>query len=412
MSFFTLAYLARLEVWGVLVTLLQGGLVVASWHMWARAAQHAAAIVRYRMACLHFAALALLPMLTVAILQWTVAGAGIAPPHGSPVAELPVLMAGYRAALRLALPLAVLWLVGSLAMTLWLARDARRLARLPCEPAPMALVETVQQLARDAIIPDVQVADIATPQVIGAWRPVLRLPRDLELRLPAAERDAALRHELAHVWRRDFGWNLLQRFMLALLWFQPAAWMLYRQLSREREVCCDALAVRHGASATSLARALVHLAENRTGPALGMGIATQGELAARVHHLLGLTRPKASSTRVRLGAVAASALCLIALGAGRLGHLDPSLADLYHASDFGPTVSIDAHDAAGAFALRIRRGRVIGATVGQQPLPRERIRQQGDHVTLLDATEQPILALTVTPQDRIEWTARHEERGQ
>ena len=105
-------------------------------------------------------------------------------------------------------------------------------------------------------------------------------------------------------------------------------------------------------------------------------------------------------------AFALSALCLLALAGGRLGRIDGSMADLYHASVFGPIVSVHASDPAGSFALRIRHGEVLAATVGRQPLSRDRIRQQGDRVTLLDAASQPILALTVTPQDRIEWEAR------
>lgn len=215
-----------------------------------------------------------------------------------------------------------------------------------------------------------------------------------------------LLHELAHVRRADFGWNLLQRVALSLLWFHPAAWTLYRHLAREREACCDALAVRHGASAAELARALVCLAEHRARGGIAMPAATEGELAARIRRLLGIAPQPLPPWRTRALAVCMAACCLAALGAGRLGLADGSLADLCHASAFGPTLAILAHDAAGSFDLRIRRGRVVAASIGTQRLPAERIAQVGDRVALLDPARVPIVVLTVTPQGRIEWSAR------
>ncbi|HEV2623072.1 MAG TPA: M56 family metallopeptidase [Frateuria sp.] len=409
MNFFTAAYLARLGLWGLLALGLQGALVALSWLAWERTAAGATAASRHRLACLHFAALLTLPLLALVILHATVATMGVPPPRGSPVAGLAAQMAGYRTVLWLALALAAAWLAGVAAMLLRLAKDAGHAARLRCGPAPAAWVAAVDRLASArvrALRLRVLVAEVASPQVSGLWRPVLLLPPDFATRLGADERDAVLLHELAHLERGDFGWNLLQRLVLALLWFHPVAWMLYRCVSRERELCCDALAVRHGASAAGLARALVCLAESPARPAAGLPVAAQGNLAERVHGLLGSRRRDMPSLRRRAAAAVLSACCLLALGAARLGQADPALADLCHASAFGSTLWVYAHDGAGSFALQIRHGRVIGASVERQPLPPERIRQQGSRVALLDAERTTILALTVTPQDRIEWTAR------
>lgn len=409
MSLFTAAYLARLGLWGLLATILQGGLVALSWMAWSRASANATAVARHRLACLHLAALVVLPALTVAILHATVADMGVTPLHGSPVAALSAQMPGYRAALWLGLPLMATWLAGVVAMLLRLAADVRQSARLHLQPAPAAWTAAIRRLARERVgtrAPRVRVAAVATPQVLGLWRPMLLVPPDFADRLADDEREAVLLHELVHLQRGDFGWNLLQRLVLALLWFHPAAWMLYRRVARERELCCDALAVRQGASAVGLARALVCLAEPPARPAAGLPVAAQGHLAERVHGLLGPRRHELPLLRWRAAAAALSACCLLALGAGRLGRADPSLADLCHASAFGSTLWVYAHDGAGSFALQIRHGRVIGASVERQTLPPERIRQEGNQVALLDEERTPILALTVTPLDRIEWTAR------
>lgn len=409
MSFFTFAYLVRLGVWGLAAAMVQGGLVVLSWLAWERVMANATAVLRHRVACIHFAALVVLPVLTVVIVCWTVTGMGVPVLPGSPAAELPVLMASYRKAFWLCLSLVMLWFAGASVMMLRLAMDARRAARLHRGSAPEALVEAVHRLARDRMgvkVHDVQMADVTTPQIIGAWRPMLLMPRDLARFLSMAQLEAVLLHELAHVRRGDFGWNLLQRLQLALLWFHPVAWTLYGRVSREREACCDALAVSHGASATGLAQALVCLAETHASPGLGMAISSQGELTTRVHRLLGVNRGGPLPASLRVAAMAISMLCLLTLGAGRLGRIDPSMADVYNASAFGPMILVDAHDDAGSFALGIKQGRVIEASIGNQRLPSDRIVQEDNRVLLMGARQQPIVALTVTPQARIEWEGR------
>lgn len=404
MTWFTFAYLVRLEMWGLAVALVQGVLILASWLAWDRATVRGSASFRHRLACLHFAALAVLPALTVAILHAALLDQGAAASRGVPGLELPPMLFDHDGAIRLSLAVGALWLTGALWIVLRLSSEAARLARLPTDPAPAALVRTVRRLGAGWAVADVRLADVPVPQVFGLLRPVLLVPR--ELRLPAAERDAVLLHELAHVRRGDFGWNLVQRLILAALWFHPAAWVLYGRLSREREACCDALAVRRGASPTGLARALVRLAETNDRSGFAMALSGRSALAGRVHRLLGLNiaaKPPAGS---RAGAMALSALCFVALGAGRMGLADPAVRGLYIASAFGPTLSINARDAAGAFAVRIREGRVIGASVEQQPLPPAAIVQEGERVTLMGDQRQPIVSLTVTPQGRIRWQGR------
>jgi hypothetical protein len=256
-------------------------------------------------------------------------------------------------------------------------------------------------------VPRVREADVAGPLVTGWRRPLLLVPNGLALRLTPAELDAVLLHELAHVRRRDLYWNLLQRFVLAALWLHPAAWALQAGVARERERCCDALAVHHGAAAPALARALVKLAEARgRRPALVLAIADGAGLVERVRALLEPERPDASRRRRVAVALALSALCFAALGAGRAALADPALRDFYTASAFGPTIAIQAHDRAGAFALQVRQGRVLQASVQQRPV---RVMQEGGRVTLTTlagATPTPLLVLTVTPQGRVQWESR------
>ena len=215
-----------------------------------------------------------------------------------------------------------------------------------------------------------------------------------------------LLHELAHVERRDFAVNLLQRVVLVVLWFQPAAWALYHSLSREREACCDQLAVTRGASAPALARALVRLAESRLPRAVAMAAAGGEDLSWRVNLLLA---PETILPRSRswfgtgLGLLA---LACSALGGAKLPSADEAITDLYIASDIGPAVAINARDPAGSFGLQIRQGQVIGATVGNRQVAQANILQRGERVTLLGASKEPVVSFRVTPFGRIEWRAR------
>lgn len=408
MSGFTVAYLARLEIWGLAAALIQGFVLWGSWRVWSRVTADASASLRHRLACAHFAALILLPFATVAVVHWTASSAE--PQRETAAAAAALLEAACRKVLWLAAPASALWLAGAAVMALRLASEARRLGSVRSAWAPAALNSSVRRLALgwiDATALQVRSADVGAPQVSGLWRRVLLVPRDLEARLPSKEGDAVLLHELAHVRRGDFAWNLVQRLMLAGLWFHPAAWALYRVIAREREACCDALAVRHGACARSLARGLVRLAETQAGAGLAMGIAREGDLADRVRRLLG-PRSAAGPAPPRLWAAAGAAplLCLALLGAGRLDLADPTMPGLYLASAFGPTIWIQARDPAGAFALQIRQGRVLAASVQRRRLPRSGIVQDGDRVLLVGDRREPIVALNVSPQGRVRWEPR------
>ena len=411
MSGFTLACLARLGGWGVLAIALQGVLVLLSWHAWQRAVPHAA--LRHRLACMHLAALLVLPVLTLAVAQAALVDAAQAPPQHVPIALQATVSGGVQGAVALVIVAA--WSLGVLAMLLRLAREARALVRLrdASAPAPWRLRAALRRSVRRGLVdvaPVVRVAAVASPQVAGWWRPWLLVPPGLAARLAPAELDAVLLHELAHLRRGDLRWNLLQRLTLALLWFHPVAWRLQAQLARERERCCDALAVRHGASPGALARALVKLAQAAT-PAAGHAVpglvlaVSQGALVERVRALVEPpARPEAAMARRRVVvALALSAACLLALAAGRAAAVDPTLGDLYMASAFGPTLDIQARDAAGPFALRVRQGRVLEASVRDRPVG---VRQEGSRVTLTDAAQAPLLVLTVLPQGRVQWESR------
>jgi hypothetical protein len=72
-----------------------------------------------------------------------------------------------------------------------------------------------------------------------------------------------LAHELAHVRRSDFFWNLLQTLVETLFFFHPAVWWVGKRIRHERELCCDDLALTICPNPVTYATALFRLEEQR-----------------------------------------------------------------------------------------------------------------------------------------------------
>jgi len=95
------------------------------------------------------------------------------------------------------------------------------------------------------------------PFVAGWLRPVVVIPRQFWQGLDAAQRRAVLAHEAAHVRPHDVASRLAAGLLSDVLWFcVPLRWILAR-LDDAGESAADARAVRDGASAVALARAVV-----------------------------------------------------------------------------------------------------------------------------------------------------------
>lgn len=102
---------------------------------------------------------------------------------------------------------------------------------------------------------------ISVPSVIGVLQPTILLPPSLITNLSPHELAAILSHEIAHIRRFDLWVNLAQRLIESLLFFHPAVWWLSRQVSLERENCCDDMVVRTGHRPTDYVGALLRMAE-------------------------------------------------------------------------------------------------------------------------------------------------------
>jgi beta-lactamase regulating signal transducer with metallopeptidase domain/uncharacterized GH25 family protein len=195
--------------------------------------------------------------------------------------------------------LALVWMAGA---GLMLTRGAIQIAgaerlRRSSRPLEDSRVARLVDEARNAlhIARQVRVAvtdRLTSPAVTGVLVPTLILPLSLLTTLTPDQIRFILLHELAHIRRADYLANLFQLFAEALLFFNPAVWWISHQVRREREACCDALAIELCDAPVDYAQTLVRVAETvlhpppAAAPAFGDRGRNSSSLHDRVQRLL------------------------------------------------------------------------------------------------------------------------------
>jgi len=269
---------------------------------------------------------------------------------------------------------ACVWLLG-------LAWNLRRLAA--------SWLEAVRLRARATQLPDatrrfagtvpgnveIRVSgEIRGPLVVGFARPCILLPRGFVEGLPDPTLARILRHEVAHVHRRDMWALLLQALCLSVYWWSPVLRFLGKQLDAVREMACDERAAMHADDPVSYAGALLDGAAVMRIPAdtrgvLGAGILdSRAGLAQRIEGLLNMNpRKHFSGPRAIVGAcglVVLASVSLSLLASPRIDSVATSAETSSRASGDG-AVLIEAVNARRLDVLRtlVRRGLDIDAGV-------------------------------------------------
>src|SRR5215831_13648652 len=104
---------------------------------------------------------------------------------------------------------------------------------------------------------------VEAPLTIGFWKPVILLPVAAVNHLSLQQAEAIILHELNHIRRNDYLLNLLVACADIILFFNPFAWMLANTIRKERENSCDDLVLQFRYDASSYAKALLTLEQNR-----------------------------------------------------------------------------------------------------------------------------------------------------
>ena len=126
---------------------------------------------------------------------------------------------------------------------------------------------------------------LAIPVVLGWIRPTILLPTSLSGLAPSDHAGPILLHELSHVRRGDYPWNVVLRLVQALYWPHPLVWLLGHTIAEIRERICDDVCVHELGDPSSYGETLLAVATgltHRPGPALGIAMARPTRLVRRL----------------------------------------------------------------------------------------------------------------------------------
>jgi beta-lactamase regulating signal transducer with metallopeptidase domain len=190
------------------------------------------------------------------------------------------------------------WFLGVLVLSIrtvggwWLVQRLRRsgLAQVP-ESVRSSLTCLSQRMGIRRQIELRVSGRISGPLAMGVFRSLILLPASTLTALNAEQLEVVLAHELAHIRRADYLWNMLQSMIETLFFFHPAVWWVSNKLRQQRELCCDDVALACCSDPLVYATALLRLEEQRSSR-LHLAMALDGHqagsgLRARIVRILG-----------------------------------------------------------------------------------------------------------------------------
>jgi TonB family protein len=193
-----------------------------------------------------------------------------------------------------------LWILGCMVLLLRLAIGHWRVARLVRAATPIKPNE-------------LYTADVGVPIVCGLLRPVVLMPR-ASADWPAWQFEAAVRHELTHLRRKDLWASFVGQLACAAWWFHPLAWILSGRLRDSQETACDDAVLFSGFEPATYAEALLAVAQTATPTLLpGCPMTTQTNLKSRIARLLDRGIARTTSRANLLRTVAGFAVILAAI---------------------------------------------------------------------------------------------------
>ncbi|HUY91558.1 MAG TPA: M56 family metallopeptidase [Pirellulales bacterium] len=224
---------------------------------------------------------------------------------------------------------AALWLLGSTAMAVWMARRAWRFYAFLklAGRGDASLQARLDRLARRAGIKSaprlVVVENVVSPMLWGLGSPGfacgarLVFPGPLARRLDDESCDALLLHELAHYARGD-GWvRLLELAAQTLYWWHPLVWLARGEIEAAEEECGDAWALEHQTGTRRLyAEALLATVDFLYEPPLAplppaaCGLGEAPLLRRRLTQIMGGGAAKSASRPAKALVLAAAAVVL------------------------------------------------------------------------------------------------------
>jgi beta-lactamase regulating signal transducer with metallopeptidase domain len=165
------------------------------------------------------------------------------------------------------------WAAGAAAGIGRLARQRAAMKRLVSRAAAVGDAFLIGEAGRVAAAMGITPApllltceNLDVPLACGVRKPSVILPSDFGARVQGAALRGILRHEMAHVARRDNLTGAVVRLTAAVFWFAPLIRLAMKRMRELREMACDEAAVAGEPDPLIYARALIDLARSRANP--------------------------------------------------------------------------------------------------------------------------------------------------
>jgi beta-lactamase regulating signal transducer with metallopeptidase domain len=172
---------------------------------------------------------------------------------------------------------------------------------------------------------------VSGPVTVGAFRPAVILPASMLAETSEEVLTTAIGHEMAHIARHDFAFNILYELLYLPISFHPAAIWIHREIDRTREMACDELVTARLIEPRAYAQSIMSIANGMCaspGPGYSLGIFDGNILEQRIRRLMegrrgGLGRARAVLA-IGLAALVACAVMASSLRVSALAQNAPS----------------------------------------------------------------------------------------
>ncbi len=216
-----------------------------------------------------------------------------------------------------------------LLMSLWAAGAAAALTQMLIAFATMSRIRSTARRSPDRDLParfsrdlgisaTVEVLETppgSMPMTWGILRPAIFMPRDAA-GWSGERRSMVLLHELAHVRRGDVATHLAARLALILNWWNPLAWIAWREFLKERERATDDLVLQSGARASEYATHLLDVARGmQSQPALAWGAVAMARRSQLEGRLVAILDPRVNRRTPGRASALVAALLAVAMAA-------------------------------------------------------------------------------------------------
>ncbi len=233
-----------------------------------------------------------------------------------------------------------IWLIGfvffllRLGMGLWQAHRLRTRGVNTLEAIWQEKIRTLsEQIGVSRSVQLFESAWVHAPLTMGWLKPAILLPIGFVNHLSFAEVEAVLAHELAHIARRDWIFNLLQAFVESIFYYHPAVWWISQVVRRERENACDDVALAATGNPLAFARALVQVQE-MAAPVPALALALSGKrrrpLLERVRRILNQAPQQQHQVMEKITAtvILLALLALVGLRANSVPSIEAAFAQI------------------------------------------------------------------------------------